>query len=317
MPTTCSGSPRSPPGWPSSASGRRSTSGSSRTTGSSGTSPTSGRWRTAASVVPIYQTSSAEQVAYILGHSEARGLLRRGPRACWPDPRGAGPAAQARRGSWCSRTTTVSTIRSWSASHEICADRGPALEREPDLFERPADAVRPTTARDPRLHERHDRTAQGAMVSHANIMWTIGAAVRSSTSARGERLLVVPPAQPRRRAHDQRLRRGRGRRRDLVRAQPVDRRGGPARLPPDVFFAVPRVLGEAPRGGPGQLGTRHHGLKKLVVDALRRLGRAASPSTDGRRTARCPSGRSCRTRRSTPRSARRSATRSASTRRTS
>ena len=33
--------------------------------------------------VPLYQTSSPEQVAYVLGHAEARAVLRREPRARW------------------------------------------------------------------------------------------------------------------------------------------------------------------------------------------------------------------------------------------
>ena len=45
--------------------------------------------------VPLYQTSSAEQVAYMLGHAQAR-VRRREPRAGEQDPRGARPAARPR-----------------------------------------------------------------------------------------------------------------------------------------------------------------------------------------------------------------------------
>ena len=66
------GAARSRPGSPSSGSGPASTSGSSPTTDSNGTSPTSGSLANGSVTVPLYQTSSAEQVAYILGHAEAR-----------------------------------------------------------------------------------------------------------------------------------------------------------------------------------------------------------------------------------------------------
>ena len=118
--TTCSGSPRSPPGW------RRLGVGPAEHVADPVEQPgrvASGRLRGHGQrrrhACPIYQTSSAEQVAYILGHSEARVCFVEGERIRWPRSRGAGPAAQARPGRGLRGRRAAWTTRSWWASTSL------------------------------------------------------------------------------------------------------------------------------------------------------------------------------------------------------
>ena len=126
--------------------------------------------------VPLYQTSSPEQVAYVLGHAEAR--------VCFVENQEllarvleVGDELPSSTGSSCSRTATASTTRSSSASPSSARSARPACSATPASSTTRADAVEPEQLATLVYTSGTTGPPKGTMISHANIMWTIRSAV--------------------------------------------------------------------------------------------------------------------------------------------
>ena len=197
--------------------------------------------------VPLYQTSSPEQVAYVLGHAEAARVLRR-------EPRPGGKVLEVR-----DQLPKLDHVVVFddderlddpfvSGFEQLRAVGAARLRREPGVFDSRADTVAARRAGDARVHERHDRAAQRGddqpCQHHVDAPQLRGRGGRP----RGRTLPVLPALEPHRRAHDQRLSPGGRRWRYLVRPQSGDGRGRLARLSSDGVLRGAACLGEVPRG---------------------------------------------------------------------
>ena len=152
-------------------------------------------------------------------HSRARRshrVLRREPRAGRPHPRSEGRSAEARparrvRGRRSPRRPVRARLRA------VAHDRRGASRARARPVRRARRRGDARGARHARVHERHHRPAEGRdgepRQHHVDAPELGGARAHR----RGRAAAVVPSAESHRRAHDERLRLGRGRRRDLVR----------------------------------------------------------------------------------------------------
>ena len=220
--------------------------------------------------VPLYQTSSAEQVEYILGHAQARAASSR--TTSWQ----AGSSRCAigcptSSGSSSSMMTSGSTIRSsWASSR--CARSGRrGLQIEPDVFDRRADAVAPEQLATLVYTSGTTGPPKGAMIDHANIMWTIRSAASVVHVREGERFLsFLPLSHIAERMISDFLSVAIGG--DTWFARSLATVAEDLRdCHPTVFFAVPRVWEKFQEGALAKLDDEH-GLKKLVIDRYVGLG---------------------------------------------
>ena len=190
--------------------------------------------------VPVYPTSSAAQIAYILGHCRGDRLLRGHPRPAGQAHGGARPAAgtqaaDPRRGRPAGRGLVRARLRRSARRRH----QPPGAAPRSRLRARPQRPAR--GPRHDRLHEWCLRTPQGG---HAHAReHHVDAAQRDPRlrHRRGRTPVVVPAPQPHRRADDERVPADRRRRRDLVRPQSGHGRRGPADVPADGVPRRPRV----------------------------------------------------------------------------
>jgi long-chain acyl-CoA synthetase len=196
--------------------------------------------------VPLYQTSSPEQVAYVLGHAEAR--------ACFVE------------------------------NHELLArilevrDRLPKLDRvivfdNADRLDDPFVVGFPDHLATLVYTSGTTGPPKGTMISHANIMWTLRSAVSYVDIHEGERFLsFLPLSHIAERMMSDFGPIGAGGETWFARSLatvPEDLRD----CRPTVFFAVPRVWEKLQEAVLGKLAEAH-GVKKAAVDGYLALGRA-------------------------------------------
>ena len=145
-----------------------------------------------AAVVPIYQTSSAEQVAYILDHSESR--------VCFVESEEFLAKVLEVRDQL-PKLHRVVVFEDGDrlddpfvvGFDEVCAVGAQALERDPERFERLADAVKADDVATLVYTSGTTGPPKGAEVTHANIMWVMRAAIPFLHCTRGERFLSFLP----------------------------------------------------------------------------------------------------------------------------
>ncbi len=220
--------------------------------------------------VPLYQTSSAEQIGYILGHAGARccfvenhDLLARvlEVRADLP---GLERVVMFENGE----RIDDPFVLGFEQLRAIGAAR---LAREPECFDARADAVAPEQLATLVYTSGTTGPPKGAMISHANIMWTIRSAAELFDIRERERLLSFLPL-----SHIAE--------RMMSDFAPIAVGGETwfARslatiaedlrdCRPTVFFAVPRVWEKAQDAIISKLG-EEHGLRRLVISSYIDLG---------------------------------------------
>lgn len=142
--------------------------------------------------VPLYQTSSPEQVAYTLGHAEAR--------LCFVEnERQLSKVLEVR-----DQLPKLDRVVLFDERHqlddpflmgfaELRSVGARRLEREPDCFEARARAVVPDQLATLVYTSGTTGPPKGAMISHANIMWTIRSASSVLHLREGERFLSFLP----------------------------------------------------------------------------------------------------------------------------
>jgi len=220
--------------------------------------------------VPLYQTSSPEQVAYVLGHAEAR--------LCFVENHDLAAKVLDVR----ARLPELDHVVVFDDAERFddpfvigfdqLRDIGAAhLQRDPRAFDGRADAVAPEQLATLVYTSGTTGPPKGVMISHANIVWTI----RSSASVvhlhEEERFLSFLPL-----SHVAE--------RMISEFLPVAIRGETwfARslatvaddlrdCRPTAFFAVPRVWEKLQEAALTKVGDEH-GLKKLVIDGYVDLG---------------------------------------------
>jgi long-chain acyl-CoA synthetase len=220
--------------------------------------------------VPLYQTSSAEQVAYILGHSQS--VL------CFVENHDLlAKVLEVRDRLPALRTIVVfeNTERiddpSLIGIDELRAIGASRLEREPGLFDERAGAVVPEQLATLVYTSGTTGPPKGAMVSHANIIWTIRSATALFDIRPHERLLSFLPL-----SHIAE--------RMMSDFAPVAVGGETwfARslatvaedlrdCRPTVFFAVPRVWEKAQEAILQKFGAEH-GVRRLAIERYIDLG---------------------------------------------
>ena len=142
--------------------------------------------------VPLYQTSSAEQVAYFLGHAEAR--------ACFVENH----ELLAKILEVRDRLPKLDHVIVFENEERLDdpfvvglsglrAIGSARLQREPGLFESRADAVQPEQLATLVYTSGTTGPPKGTMISHANIMWTIRSAVSYVHLHESERFLSFLP----------------------------------------------------------------------------------------------------------------------------
>lgn len=142
--------------------------------------------------VPVYQTSSPEQVGYILGHAEVR--------VCFVE----GHDLAARILEVKDELPKLDRLVVFDDDErlddpyvlgfpQLRAIGAARLEREPGLFVASADAVSPEQLATLVYTSGTTGPPKGVMVSHANIMWTIRSSVSRLRIREGERLLSFLP----------------------------------------------------------------------------------------------------------------------------
>lgn len=219
--------------------------------------------------VPLYQTSSADQVAYVLAHS--------GSVLCFVEDELLGKVLEARDLLPALRHVVVfndaplddPTLVAFSQLEATGASR---LEREPDLFDTRAAGVAPEQLATLVYTSGTTGPPKGAMISHANIMWTIRSAAQMFDIHPHERLLSFLPL-----SHIAE--------RMMSDFAPVAVGGETwfARslatvaedlraCRPTVFFAVPRVWEKAQEAILAKFG-EEHGLRRFAIDGYLSLGK--------------------------------------------
>jgi long-chain acyl-CoA synthetase len=142
--------------------------------------------------VPVYQTSSPAQVAHILGHGEAS--------VCFVEDHDLS-ARILEVGDELPKLGRLVVFDNGERLDDPCvlgfaelrAIGAARLEREPDLFDIRADAVRPEALATLVYTSGTTGPPKGAMVSHSNIMWTLESTVPLLRIGKGERLLSFLP----------------------------------------------------------------------------------------------------------------------------
>ncbi len=220
--------------------------------------------------VPVYQTSSPEQVAHILGHGEAI--------VCFVEDHDlAGRILEVRDDlPKLDRIVVFDNderlddpfVLGFAQLRAIGAAR---LEREPGLFAARADAVLPGSLATLVYTSGTTGPPKGAMVSHANIMWTIGSAVELVQIRERERLIsFLPLSHIAERMISDFAALAVGAETWFARSLSTiaeDLRD----CRPTIFFAVPRVWEKLQEAVIAKLDDTH-GLKRLAVDRYVGLG---------------------------------------------
>jgi long-chain acyl-CoA synthetase len=222
--------------------------------------------------VPLYQTSSPQQIAYVLGNSGARACFVEGDEllARVLEVRDELPKLD--------RVITFEDggrlddpfVLGMSDLRSIGAAR---LTREPSLFDDRADAIRPEQLATLVYTSGTTGPPKGTMISHANIMWTMRSAFAYLGVGEGERFLsFLPLSHVAERMISDFAAIGAGGETWFARSLatvPEDLRD----CHPTVFFAVPRVWEKLQEAVLAKLGEAH-GLKKAMVDGYLALGQA-------------------------------------------
>jgi long-chain acyl-CoA synthetase len=220
--------------------------------------------------VPIYQTSSSEQVAQVLTNAEATLCFVEGRELAARILEVRDELPQLGRivvfddGDRLDDPFTLG----FAQLRAIGAAR---LNREPDLFETRADAVVPGDLATLVYTSGTTGPPKGAMISHANIMWTLRSVVSLLSIREGERLLSFLPLShiAERMISDFAS--------VAVGAETWFARGLSTVAEdlhdcrPTVFFAVPRVWEKLQEAVAAQLEDLH-GLKRVVIDRYVGLG---------------------------------------------
>jgi long-chain acyl-CoA synthetase len=220
--------------------------------------------------VPLYQTSSPEQIAYILGHSEAR--------VCFVENHDLLAKVLEVRDEL-PKLDRVVVFQNEDriddpfvvSFGDLRASGAARLEREPGLFDARADALSPEQVATLVYTSGTTGPPKGAMVTHANIMWTIRSAASLFQIGEGERFLSFLPL-----SHVAE--------RMMSDFAPVAIGGETwfARslatvaedlrdCRPTVFFAVPRVWEKLQEAVVAKVAGEH-GVKKLLIDRYFGLG---------------------------------------------
>jgi long-chain acyl-CoA synthetase len=142
--------------------------------------------------VPIYQTSSPEQVAYVLGHSEAR--------LCFVENElQLAKVLEVRdQLSFLCQVVVFGGGRQWDDAFvksfaDLRSSGVRRLDREPALVESRSDAVVADQLATLVYTSGTTGPPKGAMISHANIMWTLRSAISVFDLREGERFLSFLP----------------------------------------------------------------------------------------------------------------------------
>ena len=142
--------------------------------------------------VPLYQTSSPEQVAYSLGHAEARLCFveNHGQLAKVLEVQDQLPGLDRVIVFADSQQHDDPLLMGFAELRSVGARR---LNREPDLFETRAGTIVPEQLATLVYTSGTTGPPKGAMISHANIMWTIRSAASIFDLREGERFLSFLP----------------------------------------------------------------------------------------------------------------------------
>ena len=220
--------------------------------------------------MPLYQTSSPEQVAHILGHAEAR--------LCFVEDHELLVKVLEVRDELPKLERVVvfdndarlddPFIVDFAQFRAIGAAR---LRSEPGLFDASTAAVTPSQTATLVYTSGTTGPPKGTVISHANIMWTIRSSASMVQIRRGERLLSFLPL-----SHIAER---------MISDFSAVAVGGETWFArslatvaedlrdcrPTVFFAVPRVWEKLQEAVVAKLG-EEHGLKKLIADSYVELG---------------------------------------------
>jgi len=142
--------------------------------------------------VPLYQTSSPEQVAYILGHAEARLCFveNDGQLAKILEVRDQLPGLDRIIVFADSQRQDDPLLMGFAELRSVGVRR---LGREPDLCETRAGAIAPAQLATLVYTSGTTGPPKGAMISHANIMWTLRSATSVFDLRQGDRFLSFLP----------------------------------------------------------------------------------------------------------------------------
>jgi len=220
--------------------------------------------------VPVYPTSSVEQVAYILGHAEVS--------VCFVEDRELLAKVLEARDELPKLGRVVvfddderlddPFVMGFEALRAIGAAR---LQREPQLFEARAQEVTADQVATLVYTSGTTGPPKGTMITHANIMWTIRSAASLANLREGERFLsFLPLSHIAERMMSDFVPVALGGETWFARSLATvaeDLRD----CHPTVFFAVPRVWEKFQEAMLEKLG-EEHGLRKLVIDRYVGLG---------------------------------------------
>ena len=240
--------------------------------------------------VPVYQTSSADQVAYLLGHS--------GSRVCFVEDAEQVAKVLQVRDQLPQLTRVVQLdgpveaegdplVMSLEALQALGRHR---LSQEPDLFDERAGAVTPDQLATLVYTSGTTGRPKGAMITHANIMWTLRSSTTPIELRPGERLLsFLPLSHIAERMMSDFLPIAIGGETWFARSLatvPEDLR----ECRPTVFFAVPRLWEKLREGVVEQLKEKPAPLRAAVAGyvklGLRRAERLQAGQEPGRVTSR-------------------------------
>jgi long-chain acyl-CoA synthetase len=231
--------------------------------------------------VPVYQTSSSEQVAYLLGHAEAR--------ICFVE----NDELLAKLLEVRDRLPKLDHVVVFDDGgriddpflvgfDELLAIGTARVQREPRLVETRAGSIAPEQLATLVYTSGTTGPPKGAMVSHGNIMWTIRSAVSMLDIREGERLLsFLPLSHVAERAMSDFAPIAVGGETWFARSLATvakDLRD----CRPTVFFAVPRVWEKLQQALLAKLGEEHV-LKRLVIDRYVEQGLHVGAERDARR----------------------------------
>ncbi|MEJ7765091.1 MAG: long-chain fatty acid--CoA ligase [Acidimicrobiales bacterium] len=143
--------------------------------------------------VPVYQTSSADQITYILGHS--------GSRVCFVEDQGQLTKVMEVRSQLPRLEHVVQLEGTVPPSEnglvisleELRAQGRARLAREPGLFDERASAVAPDHLATLVYTSGTTGRPKGTMITHGNIMWTLRGSTSPFEIRPGERLLSFLP----------------------------------------------------------------------------------------------------------------------------
>ncbi len=220
--------------------------------------------------VPLYQTSAPEQVAYVLGHAEAR--------ACFVEDRELAARILEVRDRLPKLDLVVvfddgdlpdgPGVMGFDRLRAIGAAR---LEAEPDEWDARAETVAPEHLATLVYTSGTTGPPKGVMISHANVMWTLRSSVSVVHVREGERFLSFLPLShiaermiseflPATIAGETWFARS-------LASVAEDLRD----CRPTAFFGVPRVWEKFQEAAIVKLG-EEHGIKKVLVDRYVELG---------------------------------------------